>query len=262
MKKIITLLTDFGLSDSYIGSMKGVILSINPEVHLIDITHDIRPQSVLSAAFILSTVYTYFPKGSIHLAVVDPGVGTERRAICVATKDYHFVGPDNGVFTYIFHHDQDSKVYELTNKRYFRETISLTFHGRDIFAPVAAHLSMGLPPSKIGTIVEDYESIDLLEPAASRGILKGVVVHQDRFGNLITNISLKVFSDFVGNGSYEIVAGSWRTHLIRETYAQVAPGELLLVFGSAGYLEISENMGNASARLGLDVGSPIKIRKI
>jgi len=262
MKKVITLLTDFGLKDSYIGAMKGVILSINPEVHIIDITHDIEPQSILDAAFVLYTTYSYFPKGTIHLAVVDPGVGTERRPIGITTQDYYFIGPDNGVFGLVLGKHRDSEVFQLINNTYFREKISQTFHGRDIFAPVAAHLSLGVTLDKIGRVIKDYKGIEIPEPLVTQGLLEGQIIYRDRFGNLVTNVSQEIFSHFVGHDSFEIEVGPFKTQTLRSAYAEVAPGEPLAIFGSTGYLEISENMGNASARLGLDVGDPIRIRKI
>lgn len=255
------MLTDFGLKDSYIGAMKGVILSINPEAHIIDITHDVEPQSVLKAAFILYTTYSYFPKGTIHLSVVDPGVGTERRPIGISTQNYHFVGPDNGVFGLILSKHKDSEVFELINKTYFREKISQTFHGRDIFAPVAAHLSLGVTLDKIGRVIKDYKRVEIPEPLVTQRILEGQIIHRDRFGNLVTNVSHEIFSHFIGHGSFEIEVGPFKTQALRSAYAEVAAGELLAIFGSTGYLEISENMGNASTQLGLGVGDPVKIKK-
>lgn len=260
MKKVITLLTDFGLKDSYIGAMKGVILSINPEVHIIDITHDIEPQSVLEAAFVLYTTYSYFPKGTTHLAVVDPGVGTERRSIGIRTQDYHFVGPDNGVFGLILGKHKDSEVFELINKTYLREKISQTFHGRDIFAPVAAYLSLGVALDKMGGVIKDYKRVEIPEPMVTQRIMEGQIIYRDRFGNLVTNVNHEIFSHFIGHGSFEIEVGPFKTQTLRSAYAEVAPGELLAIFGSTGYLEISESMGNASAKLG--VGVPIRIKII
>lgn len=262
MKGFITLLTDFGLKDGYVGAMKGVILSINPEVHIVDITHDVGSQCILEAAFILYTTHSYFPRGSIHLVVVDPGVGTGRRPIGISTKDYLFVGPDNGVFSFILRNNKDAAVFELVNKVYFGKTVSQTFHGRDIFAPVAAHLSLGIPLSKIGKEIRDYHTIELPQPRVSRKILEGQVIHKDRFGNLVTNVSYETFSNFVDNSSFMIKLGSFSTQVIRSAYAEVMPGELLAIFGSTDYLEISENMGDASLRLEMDVGASVTIKKV
>jgi len=216
----------------------------------------------LDAAFVLYTTYSYFPKGTIHLAVVDPGVGAERRPIGISTQDYHFVGPDNGVFGLVLDKHKDSEVFELINKTYFREKISQTFHGRDIFAPVAAHLSLGVVLDKMGRAIKDYKRVEIPEPLVTQGILEGQIIYRDRFGNLVTNVSHEIFSHFVGHGSFEIEVGPFKTQTLRSAYAEVAPGELLAIFGSTGYLEISENMGNASARLGLGVGASIRIKII
>lgn len=262
MKGFITLLTDFGLKDGYVGAMKGVILSINPEVHIVDITHDVGSQCIFEAAFILYTTYSYFPRGSVHLVVVDPGVGTERRPIGISTKEYLFVGPDNGVFSFIFRNNRDAVMFELVNETYFGKMVSQTFHGRDIFAPVAAHLSLGIPLSEIGKEIRGCHTIQLPQPRVSEGILEGQVIHKDRFGNLITNVSYETFSNFVDNSPFMIKLGLFGTHVVRSAYAEAMPGELLAIFGSTGYLEISESMGDASVRLGMGVGGSVTIKKV
>ena len=272
MSAIITLTTDFGLADAYVAAMKGVILGINPEAKLIDICHSVKPQNISQAAFVLSTAYQFFPERTIHVVVVDPGVGTERRAIILRTPLADFVAPDNGVLSYViqqssakalnFNRRQIELVPELeavaiTNPEFWRSPVSATFHGRDIFAPVAARLSLGSPPSDFGEAINSPTVLPLTHPyRTSDGILVGRILHIDNFGNLITNIksmdlpqTKKAITIEIGN---QFISGLSRTY--------EEGRELLALIGSSGYLEVSLKGGNASTFLGAEVGDEVKIR--
>jgi len=256
---VITLITDFGTRDGYAGIIKGVILKINPQVRLVDITHEVSPQDIFEAGFILKNSYRYFPNMSIHLVVVDPGVGSRRRAILVETDNHFFIGPDNGVFTFIYEFERIKKIIELTNKRYFLPYISNTFHGRDIFAPAAAYLSKGTSLEDLGEICDDVVRFDIPRPETERGIIKGVVLHVDRFGNLISNIPEVLFRELVGKGRYEISIGGEVLEDIKGSYSEVKEGQALAVFGSSGYLEISVRGQNAREKLKLNKGNEVKV---
>jgi len=258
-REVITLITDFGTRDGYTGIMKGVILKINPLVRLVDISHEVSPHDIFEAGFILKNSYRYFPEGSIHLVVVDPGVGSKRRAILVEAGDHFFIGPDNGVFTFIYESEKIKKVVELTNKRYFLPHISNTFHGRDIFAPAAAYLSKGTPLEDLGTIFNDVVRFDIPKPETERGIIKGVVLHVDRFGNLISNIPEVLFRELVGKGIYEISIGGKVLGDIKGSYSEVKKEQTLALFGSSGYLEISVRGRDAQEKLKVNKGSEIKV---
>lgn len=256
---VITLITDFGIRDGYVGAMKGVILKINPQVRLVDITHEVSPQDIFEAGFILKNSYRYFPDGSIHLVVVDPGVGSKRRAILVEAGDHFFIGPDNGVFTFIYELERIKKIVELTNKKYFLPHISNTFHGRDIFAPAAAYLSKGIPLEDLGEICNDVVRFDIPEPETERGIIKGVILHVDRFGNLISNIPEVLFRELVGKGMHEISIGGEVLGDIKGSYSEVKEEQALALFGSSGYLEISVRGQDAREKLKVNKGSEIKV---
>ncbi|MGR3309514.1 MAG: SAM hydrolase/SAM-dependent halogenase family protein [Candidatus Brocadiales bacterium] len=264
-RPVITLLTDFGTKDSYVGIMKGVISGINPNANIIDLCHEIGPQDVFGGAYVLYSSYKFFPEGTIHVAVVDPGVGTERKIICVKTRDYLFLAPDNGILSLVLTDEKPQLITEVTNQKYFLPEISNTFHGRDIFAPVAAHLSKGTNPLKLGKELTKFKEIELPVPNHSKqGVLKGEVIYIDVFGNLITNIKQDVFLKLVG-AIHElplpedvfIVAGKKRIRGISRSYADAPVGEAVAIFGSSGYLEISVNLGNAHNVLGLKKGDTV-----
>lgn len=189
MNPVITLTTDFGMTDAYVGIMKGVILGINPEASIVDICHTIQPQNVTQAAFVLSTAFPYFPQGTIHLVVVDPGVGTKRRAVILITHQALFVAPDNGVLSYVIKEAEPRfEAITISNPRFWRSPVSFTFHGRDILAPVAAHLSLGVPPREFGDVIHSLSVFPRPQPyQGAEGELVGHIIHIDRFGNLITN---------------------------------------------------------------------------
>jgi len=265
MGAVITLTTDFGMADAYVAAMKGVILSINPETKLIDICHTIKPQNIPQAAFIISTAYRFFPPNTIHLVVVDPGVGTERRAIILRTPVACFVAPDNGVLSYVVQQFSNSplelepelEAVAITNPQFWRSPVSPTFHGRDIFAPVAARLSLGFPPADFGEAITSVTMLPLSQPyRASDGSLVGHILHIDSFGNLITNIK---GDDLPQTGQpITIEVGSQFVSGLSRTYAG---GEgLLALIGSSGYLEVSLKGGSAQAFLDAEVGNEVRIR--
>jgi len=254
---IITLTTDFGSADGYVGAIKGVILSLAPGVTLVDITHAVPPQDVRFGAHVLSMAAPYFPAGTIHLAVVDPGVGSARRGLALRTAWATFVGPDNGLFTPFL--DQRVACKALTNAAMHRRPVSPTFHGRDIFAPVAAHLAMGRPLADLGPEITDPSS--LLAEAPRRlpnGRWLGEVIHVDRFGNLVTNLALTGAN--VKQTAYVHIAGERLA--VQRTYADGAPGALLALVGSAGYVEIAVREGNAAERLGVRAGAPVELEEL
>ena len=203
--KIITLLTDFGLADPYVGIMKGVILAINPDVKIIDITHGIPAQDVREAAFIVNEYYPYFGDGAVHLAVVDPTVGSERRPLILSRDGQSFVGPDNGIFSHLIRGNEE--IYEITNRDFMLRDISSTFHGRDVFAPVAAHLAAGVQASAFGPVVENPVYLADIFPDIVNGVLTGEVARLDRFGNATTNIDIGAFKDFTGDRIFRISIG-------------------------------------------------------
>lgn len=252
VSRIITLTTDFGLSDPYVGIMKGVIFSINPEASVVDISHQIKAGSIIHAAGLIREAYHFFPEGTVHVVVVDPGVGSERRPIVVKTEGHLFVGPDNGLFSPFIAASQHTKIIHITEKRYFRPDVSPTFHGRDIFAPVAGHLSLGVDPREMGPTISDPVSIALPKSAKKGNILLGEVVRVDHFGNLITNIRRDEMEQFTGTRRPVISVRDIVVEGVSRTYGDVRVGEVLALVGSSGYLEIAVNLGRACDRLGLN----------
>ena len=241
---VITLLTDFGTADYFVGAMKGAILSVNSAAVIADITHEIPPQDVETGAFTLLAAYDIFPAGTIHVAVVDPGVGSSRRAIIVEAAKQFFVGPDNGIFTYIYDRDPSSKVFHVTAEKYFRRPTSSTFHGRDVFAPVAAALSQGVKPEAFGPVITDAVRLPVsLTPEVKRnGDVHGRIIQIDRFGNCVTNLTREFFEE-----SAELVVAGKRIRKFREFY-DGAGKEPFGIWGSAGFLEISV-MGGSAAKV-------------
>jgi S-adenosyl-L-methionine hydrolase (adenosine-forming) len=241
MNRIITLTTDFGNRDHYVGSMKGVIYSINPDAIITDITHEIPFHDVFSAAFNLRGFIPYFPKETINLVVVDPGVGSSRKPIALEADEKFFVGPDNGVFTYVILESESFRAYEISNPKYFLPDISFTFHGRDIFAPVTAHLSLGVSIEDLGERLLDPLMLEIKEPEIGDREIAGEVIFEDTFGNLITNIpGSMVDSDSRLHVSDIVING------VCKSYSEASEGELLAVIGSSGFLELSVNRGRAS----------------
>ncbi|MFN2530493.1 MAG: S-adenosyl-l-methionine hydroxide adenosyltransferase family protein [Pyrinomonadaceae bacterium] len=257
---IITLLTDFGVTDHFVASVKGVILSTNPRSHLVDITHDIPSQDIEAAAFTLLAVYKSFPTGTIHLAVVDPGVGSSRRAIAVRTRDQYFVGPDNGIFSYIYETEPAHTTVHVTNETFFNHPVSTTFHGRDIFGPVAAALSKGVSLDSFGPVVTDEMRLSSFQPQRrTTGALEGRILHIDRFGNCITNVTREA----LGNLSrYAVVINETRITSLRAFYSdELVNGKLFAVWGSAGFLEICVRNASAAELLNAKCGQAITIEE-
>lgn len=236
---IITLLTDFGIKDPYVGIIKGIILSINPHVRIVDMTHEVESQDIREAAFLLEDFYQYFPEGTVHLCIVDPTVGSERKPIVMSAYKHFFVGPDNGIFSLLFHNHYE--VYSIENPDVMRKEISATFHGRDIFAPAAAYLSLGKSPTEFGSPVYNPVLLDNLFPKVEGNILYGEIVRFDRFGNAITNISHNVFKHFTGNKPFTISIGKMRFHSLRKSYFE---DNIMCLVGSSGYLEFASYRGN------------------
>ena len=256
---LITLTTDFGLADAYVGIMKGVILGIAPGVTLVDLTHEIGPQDVRHAAYAVSQAAPYFPPGTVHLVVVDPGVGSKRRALVVDSGGARYVAPDNGVLSYPLM-QTGAQAYELTESQYWLPDVSRTFHGRDVFAPVAAHLARGTPPEKMGHRIFDAVRLPLDAPVRHPdGHISGQVVYADRFGNLITDIP----ADWVGpeseSGSWHCEVDGQRIARLSTAYSEVLQGELLALISSAGTLEIAVREGSAAQLLGIGTGAPVRV---
>jgi S-adenosylmethionine hydrolase len=263
---IITLTTDFGLADSYVGTMKGVILSIVPDARLVDITHDVSPQNIHQAAFIAQTFYDYVPSGTIHLLVVDPGVGSQRRAIALGTPQALFVAPDNGVLTYVWRDalarwgPEACEVVELAEQRFWLQRVSSTFHGRDLFAPVAAHLASGVPLASLGPRLPRIAEAALEQPAPGRnGGLVGQIIHVDHFGNCITNIMPRHLEE-AGMGDQMVVRIIDQDIVgLQRTYADGAVGALIALIGSSDRLELAVRNGNAAQTLGVGIGDTVRV---
>ena len=282
--RVITLLTDFGNQDAYVGIMKGVIAGINPVVNIIDICHRVPPQDVFTGAYLLYTSYKYFPRKTIHVAVIDPGVGSRRDIVCVETKDYFFLVPDNGILSFIVQEEKPKSIIRLTNSKYFLPSPSNTFHGRDVFAPVAAHLSLGVKPQQLGIKINQLEQLDIPKPVCKKtGQVEGQIIYIDQFGNLITNIKKEYLVKWVGDqksedrinqrkstlkelfslcNTIETVIGKKKIMGLSKTYTDVKPGEPLVLIGSSGFLEVSINQGNAQKYFRVDRGTKIGIEMV
>ena len=252
--RIITLTTDFGLGDWFVGTMKGVIAGLAPQTHVIDITHDVPAGEVRAGAFALAAAYRFFPKGTIHVAVVDPGVGTKRKAVAVQTADHCFVGPDNGVLSWALRGEKVKSVRVLENRALFLRPLSQTFHGRDIFAPVAAYLSRGLSTKELGPVVKDFVRLPWPEPRRRPGRTEGEVIYIDRFGNAITNLPVDGSAECA---SCEILGKRRVVCPLKTSYQSVSSGRPVVVPGSSGFLEVAINGGAAAKLLGLKIGSRI-----
>ncbi len=258
MGPLITLLTDFGTRDPYVAAMKGVISSICPSATILDLTHEIPPQDVLEAAWFLASAAHYFPQGTIHVAVVDPGVGTERLPVAVSSGNHRFVCPNSGLLTLVVRDREAAEARVITNKKFLLEPVSATFHGRDVFAPAAARLANGAPFSELGPPLKELARLCVPEPVIEPdGGVQGEVIHVDRFGNAITNIHRSMLA---GKTVQEVFAGKHSLGGLKKTYAAAGAGEPLVLFGSAGYLEIAVNQGNAAARVGLKKADRVEIR--
>jgi S-adenosyl-L-methionine hydrolase (adenosine-forming) len=277
---LITLTTDFGTADHFVGAMKGVILGIAPRVRIVDITHEIAPFEVGEAAFTIAEAWRWFPKGTIHVVVVDPGVGTARRPILVEVGGHRFIGPDNGVFSMVLDEqarvprpegaasstspggqvgDLPHKVRAIENPKLMLKAVSQTFHGRDVFAPAAAHLARGVTPGRFGRLIPDLLRSPAAKPVkTAENRWTGRVLKVDHFGNLITNFHSRELGE-VGTRTFEMLAGSGIVRRLVRSYAESGVGEVVVIVGSSGYLEIAVNQGSAAARLGCGAGAAVEL---
>ncbi len=257
-RTIVTLTTDYGLSDHFAGTMKGVILGINPSAEIVDISHEVSPFEIPEGGFVIAQAYRYFPKKTVHVVVVDPGVGTLRRPILVEAAGQYLVAPDNGVLSMIYAREKH-KVRAITSEKYFLKPVSQTFHGRDVFGPVAAHLSKGVPPSRFGKTIQDYVRLEFFQPVRTgKRIWCGSILKVDHFGNLITNFHLGEFP-VVETRPFEIAVGTERVRRFARNFAECPVGELCAIAGSSGYVEIVSNQASAARRLGCGVGAPVEL---
>jgi S-adenosyl-L-methionine hydrolase (adenosine-forming) len=261
-RPIITLTTDFGLNDHFVGTIKGVILDIAPNVEIVDICHSVQAFDVLDGALTVAQAYSYFPNGTVHLVVIDPGVGTDRKPILVTSDRHHFVAPDNGVLSLVYAREERLHVRHITAEHYYLQPVSNTFHGRDIFAPIAAYVAKGVDPAKFGQEITDFVRFNAPKPKAMEGeTLRGVVLKVDRFGNLVTNITPQdapmLFA--ADPAPFKIAVGKREITEIHANYAQGAPGEVFGILGSMGYLEIAANRGSAAQIVGAGKGSDVNV---
>jgi S-adenosylmethionine hydrolase len=253
---IITLLTDFGLTDYYVAAMKGVILSRNPDVRIVDVSHEIAPQNILSAAYVFFGAYDSFPAGTIHVVVVDPGVGSARRPIVAKAGPYYLVGPDNGVFSFVLRQIPTYQVFLISNQNLLAPEISNTFHGRDVFAPVAAALSLGTPLQEVG---EQISAVELLtEPAQfSSSSVESKIIHIDRFGNCVTGIRRSALPKSELSSPFVLHCSKHQIRHLQHFYLEAAPDQPFVIWGSIGFLEISFASSSAAKRLDLGIGDRV-----
>ena len=262
---VISLLTDFGLSDPYVGIMKGVILCVNPSAQIVDLTHGVPAQDLLEASYVILSAYPFFPPGTVHVVVVDPGVGSGRSIVCVELNGHRFLAPDNGVLTQVFNHGEIQQAVYVENTDYFLKPLSHTFHGRDIFAPVAAHLSMGLNTRELGAKIspDDLTRLEIPEPEfKTETVLMGTVISIDRFGNLVTNIQDTHIRSILKNAQedqIEIDIGNHRILSLSKSYDAVNAHQPLAILGSRRFLEISVNCGNAREVMHANKGDRVTV---
>jgi len=260
---IITLTTDYGINDHLVGTLKGVILKISPEVTIVDITHNVAAFDLLDGALAIGSAYSYFPPKTIHVVVVDPGVGTERRPLLVSAQNQYFVAPDNGVLSVIYEREQETLVVRHANaEHYYLQPVSKTFHGRDIFAPVAAWLSKGWQTASMGDEITDYKRFAIPRPKESDGVLKGVVLRADAFGNLITNfLPGDLPESALKDGVVKLQAGNHSVTKLVDTFARGSNGEPIAYVGSSGFIEIGVNKASAARTLSLGRGAAVILTK-
>ncbi len=255
---IITLTTDYGTNDHLVGTMKGVILKINPDVTIVDISHNVTAYDLLDGALTIGSAYSYFPPKTIHVVVVDPGVGTERRPLLVSAQNQYFIAPDNGVLSVIFEREDNVVVRHANVEHYYLSPVSNTFHGRDVFAPVAAWLTKGWQTPSMGDEITDYKKFSMPKPKEADGGLKGVVLRVDAFGNLITNFRAEHLAENAQeNGNFKMQVGTQAVTKLVDTFAHGAAGEPIAYVGSSGYIEIGVNKGSAARTLALGRGTPV-----
>jgi S-adenosyl-L-methionine hydrolase (adenosine-forming) len=264
-RPIITLTTDFGLSDHFVGAMKGVILGIQPAAQLIDISHGVQPYDIADGAFTIAQAYRYFPKKTIHVVVVDPGVGSARRPLLAEVAGQYFVAPDNGALSMVFAREPAVRVRHITNERYFLHPVSRTFHGRDVFSPVAGHLAAGVSPAQFGMPIKDYIRASFDEPKKSATpthtgthAWTGTILKSDHFGNLATNFHVDQFPS-IRTHTFALKVGLQVITRLALTFSECEAGELFVVVGSSGYLEVAASQGSAAQALGCGAGSPVDL---
>jgi len=262
---IISLMTDFGLRDPYVPMMKGVILSLNPVAKIVDISHQVKAGSIFQGALLLRESYPFFPPGTVHVAVVDPSVGSERRLIAAEVNGHAFVGPDNGLFWPVLQEHPDPSIVHLTQDRFFLPDVSYTFHGREVFAPVAAHITLGVPLGALGDPIRDPVELPVPLPYEEEGVLYGEILRVDNFGNLITNIHRTHFESFLSSAPPVIEIENLTVKKFGFTYADVEEGEPLALINSSQWLEIAVNLGRASYYLekesGEIIGTLVRVRR-
>jgi S-adenosylmethionine hydrolase len=257
---IITLTTDYGTNDHLVGTLKGVILKINPDVTIVDITHHVTPFDLLDGALSIGAAYSYFPARTIHIVVVDPGVGTERRPLLATSENQYFVAPDNGVLSLIYERDPNVVVRHANVEHYYLQPVSKTFHGRDVFAPIAAWLAKSGQTASMGEVIEDYKKFAMPRPKAANGLMKGIVMRVDAFGNLVTNFRLEDISEAARKtGNVDLAVGTHTVARLVETFALGNAGEPIAYVGSSGYVEIAVNKGNAARTLALGRGAHVTL---
>jgi len=259
-RPIITLTTDYGTNDHLVGTLKGVILKINPEANIVDITHNVTPYDLLDGALAIGSSYSYFPPRTIHVVVVDPGVGTERRPLLVSGETQYFVAPDNGVLSLVYEREESLLIRHANVEHYYLQPVSATFHGRDVFAPVAAWLSKGSQAAAMGEEITDYKKFSMPKPKPADGGAKGVVLRVDGFGNLITNFRTEDLpAGAIENGTIQVTVGTHPVNKLVQTFAQGNPNEAFAYIGSNGFLEIGVNRGNAARSLGIGRGAQVTL---
>lgn len=259
-RPIITLTTDYGTNDHLVGTLKGVILKICPDVTIVDISHDVTPYDLLDGALAIGSSYSYFPARTIHVVVVDPGVGTERRPLLVTGENQYFVAPDNGVLSLVYEREENVLVRHANVEHYYLAPVSKTFHGRDVFAPVAAWLAKGAQASAMGEEITDYKKFSMPKPKPGDGATKGVVLRIDGFGNLITNFRAEDLPAVaIENGTVQLKVGTHSVTKLVDTFAKGSPGEAFAYVGSSGFVEIGINRGNAAKSLAIGRGAQITL---
>ncbi len=255
---ILTLTTDFGLTDHYAAAMKGVILGICPRARIVDISHQQSAFAIEEGAYTIAQAYACFPPKTVHVVVVDPGVGSARRPILMEAAGQCFVAPDNGVLSMIYAREKH-RIRAITQERYFRKPVSPTFHGRDIFAPVAAHLAAGVAPARMGAVIRDYLPAFPLCERTGKGAWTGRILKVDRFGNVITSFRAEEFPNLEGQ-DFSLLAGGYEIATLARTYAEAPPGELVAMVGSGGFLEIAIDRDSAGRRIACQPGAAVELR--
>jgi len=258
-RPIITLTTDFGSADFLVGSMKGVILNINPDANIVDITHKVFPYDLLDGALAIGQAYNFFPPRTVHVVVVDPGVGTERRPLLVAAGQHYFVAPDNGVLSMVYQREESLTVRHITSEHYFLQPVSNTFHGRDIFSPVAAWLSKNGQSQSFGEEITDFVRFTMPKPKATGKTIKGVVLRADNFGNLLTNFTPEDLPQVLAGSNFKMRVGNAEISKFAQTFGNGAPNEPVLILGSSGFFEVAVNRGNAAKITSANRGAEVTL---